>query len=112
MGYARAQDARSGILLLCSNDVESYKGPRPFLEEFNIIIENDARKAVRFFLQNDLDLVLLDHTADAPYLQLLDFFKSAKPLTPIIIRRLTLLPDSFLGRQGNRTLSGAAGIGV
>ena len=112
MGYARAQDVRSRILLLCSNDVEYYKGPRPFLEEFDIIIENDARKAIRFFLQNDVVLVLLDHTAIAPCLELLDFFKSAKPLTPVIIRRLTLLPDSFLGRQGRRTLPGGAGIGV
>ncbi len=73
------------ILLIDSDGGECRESLASSLDGFEIIFMPDRKKACDFFFHSNVDLVLLDHDRDGFCTELLGFFKSLKPLVPVII---------------------------
>ena len=73
------------ILLIDSDGNKYHKSLSASLKGHKIIINSDQLKASEFFFHNNVDLVLLEHSTNAPCQALLKFFKSIKPSIPVII---------------------------
>ncbi len=54
-------------------------------KDWKITLKPDPREATNFFFHNEVNLVLLGHSAESPCLDLLNFFKSVKPSVPVIV---------------------------
>ena len=73
------------ILLIDSGAEAYYSTLVDSVRNCQIIIEKSRQKACEFFFHNDVDLVLLDHTPDAPCMDLLQVLKFVAPSLPVII---------------------------
>ncbi|MBN1253725.1 MAG: response regulator transcription factor [Deltaproteobacteria bacterium] len=77
---------KTHTILLIDSSAETYhQSLVAALRECQVIIEKNTQKACEFFFHNDVDLVLLDHTPDAPCMDLLQVLKFVAPSLPVII---------------------------
>jgi AraC-like DNA-binding protein len=73
-------------LLLADPGYKAYlKRLSACFKDWRISLEPDPHQATDFFFHNEVRLVLLGHSAQAPCLDLLNFFKSVKPSIPVIV---------------------------
>jgi AraC-like DNA-binding protein len=73
-------------ILLIDSDVEAYYTTLvDSVSNCQVIVEESRQKACEFFFHNDVDLVLLNHTPDAPCMDLLQVLKFVAPSLPVII---------------------------
>ena len=73
------------ILIIDPDAEQYYQTLEASVQDCRIIVQNNHEKACRFFLSNDVDLVLLDHTTDNPCKDLLEIVRSTAPTVPAII---------------------------
>jgi len=85
MSSPNALEGKHRILLIDSDAGQYHRGLVSSLRDCSVIVESDQDKACEFFLRNDIDLVLLDHSGDDSCTELLQFFKYVKPAVPVII---------------------------
>ena len=85
MNGMREPQAIYCLLLVETNARPYIRKLRTNFKGWRIIVEKDSRKAMDFFFHNDVDAILVNHSADASCLDLLNFFKSLKPTVPVII---------------------------
>ena len=66
-------------ILITDHDAEQYHQTiAASVQDYRIIVQNNQEKACRFFLSNDVDLVLLDHTSDNPCKDLLEIVREPR----------------------------------
>jgi YesN/AraC family two-component response regulator len=77
---------KTQTILLIDSDAETYyQSLVVAVRDCQLIVEKNRQKACEFFFHNDVDLVLLDHTPDAPCMDLLQVLKFVTPSLPVII---------------------------
>ena len=73
-------------ILLIDADAEAYyQSLVAAARDCQVIVEKNKQKACEFFFHNNVDVVLLDHTPDAPCTELLQVLKFVAPSLPVII---------------------------
>ncbi len=85
MTSSHALDEKHQILLIDPYARQHNKSLAASLKECKIIVNTEKSKSCDFFLHNEIDLVLLDHSGKHSCTELLQFFKSVKPSVPVII---------------------------
>lgn len=73
------------ILLIHDHEEEDLARFSASLEDCVIIPMPNGLRGAEFFFHNDVDLVLLDCLAERSCIEMLQFFKAAKPSVPVII---------------------------
>jgi len=76
---------RQTILLIDSGAEAYYQSLVGTVRDCHVIVEKNKQKACEFFFRNKVDLVLLDHTPDAPCMDLLQVLRFVAPSLPVII---------------------------
>ena len=73
-------------ILLIDSGAEAYQQSLvAAARDCHVIVEKNTQKACEFFFRNNVDLVLLDHTPDAPCMDLLQVLRFVAPSLPVII---------------------------
>jgi len=73
------------ILLIDSGAEAYYQSLVGTVRDCHVIVEKNRQKACEFFFRNNVDLVLLEHTPDAPCMDLLQVLMFVAPSLPVII---------------------------
>ncbi len=85
MTPSQALDEKHQILLVDPSARQYNKSLAASLKGCRIIVRTERSKSCEYFLHNEIDLVLLDHSGDNSCSELLRFFRSVKPSVPVII---------------------------
>lgn len=85
MSVARASEKNRTILLIDSDVEEYYKDLLASIRDRRIVVRATKEKAFEYFFNHEVGLVLLDHTPDAPCIELLQVVRFITPSVPVII---------------------------
>lgn len=81
----KSTNRKYSILIIDSKHRKFYSTLSASLQACTFTIMANHQKACEFFFHSSIDLVILDHTPERPFLPFLEFFKSTKPMVPVII---------------------------
>ena len=85
MSIAVAPNERFKILLIDQDGLASYKDLAFPFDEWEVAVANDPHTGRELFLKKNIDLVILELTAETSRAKLLNFFQTFNPSVPVII---------------------------